>query len=179
MLGDSLCGLGLCWPDCRGDPSLSGRAENAILVPSNYAFDAMKALIAVTIILLTGCAARPPASPADGDFKPFPQGKISGEQWQTYHEQISSKYGRYRVAYPQTGLENFNLPMGGIVAFTLPSHPAHPAVVSQQIVPTGEKTFGWIYVGYFAGNEAAFNLLWLQYQELARQRQQWVESGEP
>jgi hypothetical protein len=139
----------------------------------------VKAIIAVALILLIGCAARPPVGSADADFRPYRQGRISREQWQTYHEQISAQYGEYRVAYSQAGLENFNLPKGGIVAFTLPSHPAHPAVVSQQVVPTGEKTFGWNYIGYFAGNEAAFMVLWLQYQDLAMQRQKWVESGDP
>ena len=136
-----------------------------------------KLILLCLLILVTSAARSQSTSEADAEFSPYPDARITLAQWQDYRLRIDRKYQEFRVAYPEAGIENFNVPMMGIIAFTLPSHPAHPAIVTQQIEKAG-TALGSRDIGYFAGDEREFQKLWLEYEELARKRREWIRSGQ-
>ena len=53
-------------------------------------------------------------------------------------------------------------------AFTKAGHPAHPAWVTRQVVEAN-GTIDMVQIGYFAGKEESFAVLFQQYQQLNNQ----------
>lgn len=98
------------------------------------------------------------------EFQPYPQPKITVEQFARYADQVLQTYGysteilkdQQLVAFSDQRTRTFYV-------FTTKDHPAHPAWITRQMVEeNGEVRVRQI--GYFAGNEEAFAKLFREYQ---------------
>ena len=98
------------------------------------------------------------------EFKPYPTQKITEAQWEEYLGHVKAAYGASMQELRDQHLVVFHDNVTAIsYAFTALGHPAHPAWIARRIVQEGDK----LYVdqtGYFAGDEAAFAVLFQQYQ---------------
>ena len=89
------------------------------------------------------------------EFKPYPEAKVSVEQWQKYVSKVRGKFGKTlrelddRLIYVDT--INFIT-----FTFTKPNHAAHPAWVARLVVRTEDKMLVR-QQGFYAGDEKAFN----------------------
>jgi hypothetical protein len=99
------------------------------------------------------------------EFKPYPGGKITEPQWADYFAQVKASFGatmqelrdqRLVLFQDKTTATNY--------AFTAPGHPAYPAWIARRIMQEGSNLYV-DQVGYFAGQEAPFALLFQQYEE--------------
>jgi hypothetical protein len=95
------------------------------------------------------------------DYQPYPDARITEAQWQSYFQQVKEKFGSSEV-HPSANLVEFHS-SDTLYVFTEPGHAAHPAWVTQQIVKV-DGGLGMRQVGYFAGEEAAFAMLFQAYQ---------------
>jgi hypothetical protein len=99
------------------------------------------------------------------EFRPFPQARITTAQWQTYFDDVKSKYGGTARTAPNQPLLVLDDGTSTMYAFTQAGHAAHPAWIARRVV---EKS-GKIYVdqvGFFAGDEASFAALFQAYKSL-------------
>jgi len=103
------------------------------------------------------------------DVVPYETEKITIEQWNEYHDLVSKELAITGRAYESHKLEVFSDDqVRASIAFTMPGHKAHPSWVTRHV----ESKDGSIYmkvIGYFAGDEKAFKILFGQYQEMANQ----------
>ena len=117
-----------------------------------------KSIVALLIFFSVGVFAT--------EFKPFPSAEITTEQWSTYFEKVRKAFTSTAQDHPaQNLIVYFNNKEGLSYAFTKVGHPAHPAWVTRQVVES-EETIDMIQIGYFAGKEAPFAVLFRQYQDL-------------
>ena len=90
------------------------------------------------------------------EVEPYESQKISDEEWNKYHDSISSQLSETRRAYDSHKLEVFSDDQArASIAFTMPGHEAHPSWVTRHVVVEDGALFMKV-VGYFAGNEKAF-----------------------
>ena len=61
-------------------------------------------------------------------------------------------------------------------AFTTEGHPAHPSWITRQVVES-EGTIDMQQIGYFAGEEEAFSVLFGQYAQLTEQTRRQFRSN--
>jgi hypothetical protein len=98
------------------------------------------------------------------ELKPYPVEKITEAQWKDYFRQVKEAFGASMQELSDQRLVVFHDDATATsYAFTEVGHAAHPAWITRRIVQEGDK----LYVdqnGYFAGNEAAFAVLFQQYQ---------------
>ena len=103
-----------------------------------------------------------PATAQDGWR--FPTDRITPQQWQIY---LSETLAKPDVrAFESAGQIIVEVPREtAIYVFTTEAHPAHPAVVVRRVVERDNV----IYVdrkGHFAGDRAAYETWWRQFDEL-------------
>jgi hypothetical protein len=119
-----------------------------------------RAIIAIIALLATVASA--PAI----EFKPYPVAQITPAQWTGYYDQVRSAHGASRQEFPAERLVVFHdNATATSYAFTQPGHAAHPAWITRKIVQHGDNLFV-DQIGYFAGPEAPFAVLYQQYQAL-------------
>lgn len=100
------------------------------------------------------------------EFKPHPSERITKAQWQSYYDEVKAAHGASAKEFPELHLIVFHdTATVTSYAFTQPSHPAHPAWVARKISEKDGR-FWLDQIGYFAGEEAPFAVLFRQYQEL-------------
>ena len=98
------------------------------------------------------------------EFKPYPTEKITEAQWKDYFGQVTAAYGASMQELRDQHLVVFHDDATATsYAFTEVGHAAHPAWITRRIVQEGDKLYV-DQIGYFAGNEAAFAILFQQYQ---------------
>ena len=74
------------------------------------------------------------------EYMPYPEARITGEQWVSYHEEIQNRLADSETKYPEQGLVIYkDSEMHINYAFTLPGHPAHPAWVTRRVVSDGKS----------------------------------------
>jgi hypothetical protein len=102
------------------------------------------------------------------EFRPYPQPRVTQDQWQTYFDQVRAKYiGSARQA-PNQLLVAFDDGKVTQYVFTQPGHPAHPGWITRRVVQKdGRATLE--QVGYFAGREEPFAALYQSYGALAKE----------
>ena len=103
------------------------------------------------------------------EYQPYPEARITPEQWQSYYELVRSNHGETAREYPEQKLVVFNDASQRMqLAFTMPGHPAHPAWVTRQTIEI-DGTVSIQQIGYFAGDEAPFAELFRAYGRLTEQ----------
>jgi hypothetical protein len=89
-------------------------------------------------------------------FRPFSEPRITEEQWQVYHSEVSTKFAK---TLRDMGSENlqlfFNEATFVTYTFTKPGHPAHPAWITRLVVAAADKVTVSQH-GYYAGSEIEF-----------------------
>jgi hypothetical protein len=99
------------------------------------------------------------------EFKPYRNEAITARQWEDYFGQVKAAFGASVQELSDQQLILFDdKATATTYAFTKPGHPAHPAWVTRRIVQEGSKMYV-DQIGYFAGQEAPFAILFQQYQE--------------
>jgi len=108
------------------------------------------------------------------EVSPYRHAKITSGQWKQYHDLVVEELAASRRSYEQHHLEVFSDDeTRASIAFTMPNHEAHPAWVTRHVV-MDKKGISIQVIGYFAGDEKAFKVLFGQYQQMANQTQQRV-----
>ena len=98
------------------------------------------------------------------ELKPYPTEKITEAQWKDYFRQVKEAFGASMQDLNDQHLIVFHDDATATsYAFTEVGHAAHPAWITRRIVQEGDKLYV-DQIGYFAGNEAAFAVLFQQYQ---------------
>lgn len=103
------------------------------------------------------------------EFQPYPQPKITTEQFARYAEQVLQTLGysteilkdQQLVAFSDQRTRTFYV-------FTTKDHPAHPAWITRRMVEEDGQV-RVKQIGYFAGNEDAFAKLFREYQDRNQQ----------
>lgn len=110
------------------------------------------------------------------EYQPYPEAKISQEQWQDYYDIVESEIGATRDELAEAKLVLFHDEGNSLFyAFTLPDHPAYPAWITRKLVErNGEISIE--QVGYFAGDEKPFAALFDDYLALVDEIQSELES---
>jgi hypothetical protein len=95
-------------------------------------------------------------------YMPHPMAEISEQEWKDYHQSVQEACGSTRRAFADEHLEVFECPANSLhLAFTTEGHPAHPAWITRQVqAGTVEQ------IGYFAGQEEPFAVLFQSYLDL-------------
>lgn len=102
------------------------------------------------------------------EFRPYPQPRVTQDQWQTYFDEVRGKYIASARQAPNQLLVAFDDGKVTQYVFTQPGHPAHPSWITRRLVETdGRVTLE--QVGYFAGREDPFAALYQSYGALARE----------
>jgi hypothetical protein len=97
------------------------------------------------------------------EYQPYPQPKVTIEQWQAYLNSVRESLeptaeiykDKHIVAFQNPGTRTFYI-------FTTKDHPAHPAWVTRQLVEQDGQV-KVRQIGYYAGNEQAFDKLFREY----------------
>lgn len=103
------------------------------------------------------------------EFRPYSYSKISQSQWQTYIELVQKNFAATERDYAGDHLLTYrDAKMHVFYTFTQQGHPAHPAWIAQRLMekdgyPSMEL------VGFYAGDERAFNDLYRQFEKLTEQ----------
>lgn len=100
------------------------------------------------------------------EFKPYPQPRVTPEQWQTYFDEVRSRYSASMRTAPNQPLVAFDDGKSTQYAFTQPGHPAHPSWITRRIVDNFGRA-SLEQVGFFAGEEKPFAALYQSYGKLA------------
>ena len=113
-------------------------------------------------LLLAALALAAPALAQE--FQPYPQPKISVDQWKAYLDEVRALHEASAEIYKDKGIVVFSdAETRTFYIFTTKNHPAHPAWITRQIVEEG----GQVHVrqiGYFAGKQEPFDKLFREYQ---------------
>jgi hypothetical protein len=115
---------------------------------------------------LAPLAASSIALPAQAqEFQPYPQPKVTPEQYQAYSEEVRLALGSTAEIMREENVIVFSdLRTRTFYVFTTKNHPAHPAWITRQMVEeNGEVRVRQI--GYFAGSEEEFAKLFSYYQQ--------------
>lgn len=103
------------------------------------------------------------------DYMPYPEAKITSEQWESYHQVVKKDFANSERIYPDHNLATYSDDKTRIsFAFTMKGHLAHPSWVTRQVVESN-GTIDMQQIGYFAGDEKAFAVLFQQYAKLTEQ----------
>jgi len=103
------------------------------------------------------------------EYMPFPKAKISIEQWDEYFQEIKTDYANSEQFHSKYNLVTYNdVQTKMSFAFTTKGHPAHPSWVTRQVVEKNQRV-SMQQIGYFAGDEKAFAILFKQYATLSEQ----------
>lgn len=100
------------------------------------------------------------------EIEPFPQAKITVEQWQEYFSDVSNEFGDTKRIFEEQNLVVFsNDQLRANIAFTTENHAAHPAWVTRYVTQNNDSV-NIAQIGYFAGEEAPFAKLFNEYAKL-------------
>ncbi|MGY0646311.1 MAG: hypothetical protein ACW7DN_17220 [Paraglaciecola chathamensis] len=103
------------------------------------------------------------------DYMPYPEAKITLEQWNTYYLEVKTSFANSEKVYPDHNLATYSDDKTRMsFAFTTKGHPAHPSWITRQIVESN-GSIDMQQIGYFAGEEKAFAVLFQQYAKLTEQ----------
>ena len=98
------------------------------------------------------------------EFQPYPQPKISVDQWKAYVQKVRELHEASAEIFKDKALVVFSDPESRtFYIFTTKDHPAHPAWITRQVVEEG----GQVHVrqiGFFAGKQEPFDKLFREYQ---------------
>ncbi len=98
------------------------------------------------------------------EFQPYPQPKITTEQFARYADQVLQAYGHATEILKDQKLVAFSdQRTRTFYVFTTKDHPAHPAWITRRMVEEDGQV-RVKQIGYFAGNEEAFAKLFREYQ---------------
>ncbi|MGH8130772.1 MAG: hypothetical protein ACRES3_07955 [Steroidobacteraceae bacterium] len=112
------------------------------------------------------------ASALAQEFQPYPTPKITVQQWVGYLALIKSRLETTEQAFPELQLIVFtDYATRTQYTFTASGHPAHPAWIARQVVDENGKV-NVRQIGYFAGSEEQFDVLFRTYLKLHAQMQQ-------
>jgi hypothetical protein len=130
----------------------------------------MRALSTLIFVLICGLANAQ-------EFKPYPQAKVTPEQWQAYFDDVSTRHASTRQDAPNAPFVGFsNAATQTMYSFTKPGHPAHPAWITRQVVQQG-TSIQVQQIGFFAGEEAPFAQLYQQFQKLNDRMREDIKRG--
>ncbi len=98
------------------------------------------------------------------EFQPYPQPRITAEQYARYADQVLQSFGysteilkdQKLIAFSDERTRTFYV-------FTTKDHPAHPAWITRQMVEEDGQV-RVKQIGYFAGKEEAFAALFREFQ---------------
>lgn len=111
------------------------------------------------------------------EFKPYPQARISAEQWQSYFDLVRKSHGKSERSFPDQRLVVFEDPAQySSYAFTQPGHPAHPAWITRKVVEQ-DGSSAIDQIGYFAGDEVPFAELFRAYKSLNTQIREYLKDN--
>lgn len=99
------------------------------------------------------------------EFQPYPQPKVTPEQYAAYADQVRQWFGYTADVIREDNVIVFSDERSRTFwVFTTKDNPAHPAWITRQMVEeNGEVRVRQI--GYYAGSEAAFDKLFRAYQD--------------
>ena len=103
------------------------------------------------------------------ELEPYSSSKIQVAQWNEYHASVKKELakGRGSFKYEAGELETYSDPKSRLtISFTTPGHEAHPAWVTTRVVVEGKKITVEV-VGYYAGNERAYEDFYRRMDEMA------------
>lgn len=172
-----------------------------MISPVTQRIKAAVILVLLMTIILPGCAVLSPIPDyllMKQEFEPFDGAKITKEQWQQFHNSVAERYkvhDKYKssderpLIAEEKNLEYF-YPIGNnpSYTFTLPGHPAHPAIVIRSSIydvldhVPGRQLLTRPYrlvedirlghrgrvflIGYYAGDEKPFMEMFLETEKL-------------
>lgn len=111
-------------------------------------------------------------------WQPYPDAKITIEQWQKYLDTVVSEFGDTRDEVAEAKLILFTDEVTAtFYAFTADDHPAHPAWITRKLVEQ-EGAISIQQIGFFAGEEQAFADLFDDYIALSDKMQQEMATQE-
>jgi hypothetical protein len=97
------------------------------------------------------------------EYQPYPQPKVTIEQWQAYLNSVRESLEPTAEIYKDKHIVAFQNPdTRTFYIFTTKDHPAHPAWVTRQLVEQDGQV-KVRQIGYYAGNEQAFDKLFREY----------------
>lgn len=103
----------------------------------------------------------------------FPTDRITPQQWQTYLNETLAKPNVR--AHEEAGQIIVEVPQEtAIYVFTTTVHPAHPAVVIRRVVEINNQIF-LDRKGHYAGEQAAYEAWWRQFDALDNQTRQHIQ----
>lgn len=118
-------------------------------------------LLPAALCLLASLAAAPAGAQ---EFQPYPQPKITAEQYARYADQVLQSFGHSTEILKDQKLIAFSDERSRtFYVFTTKDHPAHPAWITRQMVEEDGQV-RVKQIGYFAGNEEAFSRLFREFQ---------------
>jgi hypothetical protein len=98
------------------------------------------------------------------EFQPYPQPKITAEQYARYADEVLQAFGYSTEILKDQKLIAFSDERSRtFYVFTTKDHPAHPAWITRQMVEEDGQV-RVKQIGYFAGNEEAFSRLFREFQ---------------
>jgi len=109
------------------------------------------------------------------EYQPYPTPRITPEQWAKYGEEVRQNHGASLEIFEDKQLIAFSDERTlTFWVFTLKKHPAHPAWGTRQLYEEGGEV-RVRQIGYFAGSEDEFAMLFLEYQMRNEELKQAVE----
>lgn len=99
------------------------------------------------------------------EFKPYSDAKISLKKFEKYQTIIVSEFGNSVIQVPDQNLVVYLDNSKGNYAFTTANHAAHPAWIARRVIEKN-GSIDIEQIGYFAGKEKPFTILFQQYFEL-------------
>jgi hypothetical protein len=110
----------------------------------------------------------------------FPGDRISFEQWTTYFDELANTNGAILTEESQYYIINLfsDLTQPALYVFTKPSHPAYPAVVIRS-VESREGRSSINRRGHYAGDQAAFDKWWREFDALDKKTIENAKENSP
>ncbi len=97
------------------------------------------------------------------EWQPYPQPKITVEQWKAYLATVREYLEASAEIYKDKGIVVFSNPdTRTFYIFTTRDHPAHPAWISRQLVEEKGQV-NVRQIGFYAGNAEAFDKMFREY----------------
>jgi len=107
---------------------------------------------------------------------PFPEAKISESQWAEYHKLVITAHGSTEKRHEEVHLVTYSDIENRIsFAFTMKGHSAHPAWISRQVT-SHKDVVSLNQIGYFAGREDAFRILFDTYERMNKETRREFEN---
>lgn len=114
-----------------------------------------------TAALLAALAFAAPALAQE--WQPYPQPKITVEQWKAYLATVREYLEASAEIYKDKGVVVFSNPdTRTFYIFTTKNHPAHPAWISRQLIEEKGQV-NVRQIGFYAGNAEAFDKMFREY----------------